>query len=165
MGVKGNINKYSNKSYYMEEEGEKNTSGIKIILIIAAVIIVGGVIFVIFIASAGESIITRKISSTTVGPSGEIEVNLIVKLKGDETFYAIEEYIPTGWTVIDGGKGITSDSDKLAWVVIQDAQNTAYTYTVQAPSSAGSYLFDGIYQFEGATVPSTTSGNTNVVVS
>ena len=46
-----------------------------------------------------------------------------------ETF-AIEEYIPSGWTVIGDGGGATTNPNKLAWVVIQYAEDTKYTYTI-----------------------------------
>ena len=112
-----------------------------------------------------ESQVTRGFSSTSVSQGDIVTVTLDVSIIGGETYYTIEEYIPTGWTIIDDDGGVTADPYKLAWAVIQGAVDTTYTYTVQAPSSAGNYVFDGIYMFEGFSSSITTKGQTTVSVS
>ena len=56
-------------------------------------------------SNAGESTVTRRFSSRSVCEGEIIEVNLDVVIGGDETIYAIEEYVPAGWTVVDDGGG------------------------------------------------------------
>ena len=118
----------------------------------------------IYVLTDGESTITRSFSSSSVGKGETITVNLDVVIRNGETFYLLEEYVPVGWTVIDANGGQCSPANRLCWVVISNAEDTTYTYTVQAPSSTGSYTFDGIYMFEGFSVSATTLGETSVDV-
>jgi len=111
-----------------------------------------------------QSILTRSFSSTSVGKGETITVSLDVVIRNGETFYVMEEYVPDGWTVIDAAGGQCSPANRLCWVVISNAEDTTYTYTVQAPTSAGSYNFDGIYMFEGFSDQATTLGETSVDV-
>ena len=111
-----------------------------------------------------QPILTRSFSATSVCKGEIITVNLDVVIKEGETFYAIEEYVPIGWTVIDAAGGQCSPPNRLCWVVISNAEDTTYTYTVQAPFLTGSYNFDGIYMFEGFSDPATTLGETIVDV-
>ena len=106
-----------------------------------------------------QSSIIRSFQKTVLEPGEIITVTLDVSIGDDETYYAIEEYIPTGWIVTDDSGGATDDSNKLAWVVIQNAQDITYTYDVQAPSQAGSYDFEGIYMFENFNEPKTNKGD------
>jgi hypothetical protein len=102
----------------------------------------------------------------TVAPNGQIDVTLQVILGPSETYYTVEEYIPSGWTVTNDAGGATADPLKLAWVVITNAVDTSYVYTVQAPAS-GTGVFDGNYSFESfpGFTPVTTQGQTTVSVS
>ena len=148
----------------MKKKSKKNLFNlkinIKIILII--VLIVMGIIFLIFqmSASGNKSTITRKFSSIVVGPGEEIKVNLIVEIKGSETYSALEEYIPEEWIIINEGGG----GKNLKWVVIQDAQNTIYSYILKAPNQKGNYIFSGNYMFEKFIGPENMEGQTIITV-
>ncbi|MFH1787740.1 MAG: putative metal-binding motif-containing protein [archaeon] len=96
-----------------------------------------------------ESGVVREFSSTQVNQGETVTVHLGVFIKGGESFYAIEEYIPEGWVVINNGGGSTTDANTLKWVVIQNALDTTYSYTIKAPSNIGDYSFSGHYMFEG----------------
>jgi hypothetical protein len=113
-----------------------------------------------------ESQVTRIFSSTTVSGGSQIDVTLDVSMINSEAFYAIEEYIPTEWTVIDDGGGASGDSHILKWAEFSmtPLSDTTWTYTVQAPSTTGNYVFDGVYQFEGFVDTLTTKGQTTVTV-
>ncbi|MGD9276655.1 MAG: hypothetical protein PVJ67_05765 [Candidatus Pacearchaeota archaeon] len=110
--------------------------------------------------------ILRDFSSSSVSPGEVIDVTLYVSVLGGETYYALEEYVPAGWTVVDDSGGNTSNPNRLAWVffdqinVLPDIQ---ITYSVQAPYESGTYSFDGIYMFEGG-IESTILGETEVIV-
>ncbi len=110
-----------------------------------------------------QSIVTRQFSSTTVIPGGTIDVTLSVVIVNGETYYAVEENIPTGWAITNnGGGGVLTDT--LKWAVIENAVDISYTYTLQAPASTGNYVFIGTHMFEGFTSPINTLGVTTVSV-
>lgn len=121
-------------------------------------------VYTIIAAIGSESKVTRTFSSTNVNQGEIVDVNLSVEINGGESYYAIEEYVPAGWTIIDDGGGATSITNKLAWAVIDSAADTTLTYSVQAPSQAGSYFFNGSYMFENFTVEETTLGETTIIV-
>ncbi|MFH1607847.1 MAG: hypothetical protein ABIA78_01815 [archaeon] len=114
-----------------------------------------------------ESQVTRSFSSTTVSTGAQIDVMIDVTIISGETFYAIEEYIPSGWVVTSGSTGLPDASNTYRWVWIEGVtgpRQDPFTYTVQAPATTGNYVFDGIYMFEGETVDTTTKGQTTVTV-
>ena len=106
-------------------------------------------------ASSG-SYVDRGVSSTTLLQGASVVVTLNVHLVSPDSYYAIDEVYPAGWTVTDPGTGDTSELGHLKWVVITGAANTAYSYTLSAPSSAlGSSPFSGIYGFSSGSQPIT----------
>ena len=100
--------------------------------------------------NVGTGIVTRDLpSSTTAGST--IEVVLDVKVR-NASFYTIDEQVPEGWAVISasGGGNFTAQEGHVKWCVLQDAENTTYTYNVTIPANiSGEFAFDGIYMFEG----------------
>ncbi len=114
--------------------------------------------------SDSAAYVTRSFSTTAINAGDIMNILLNVSMIDDETFYAIEEYIPNEWTIIDDGGGVTSNPHILKWVVTNDAINTTYTYVVQAPLSIGDYDFNGIYMFEGFSGAKTTKGQTTMSV-
>ena len=68
-----------------------------------------------------------------------------------ETYYAIDEVIPSGITVVNPGTGNASSAGHLKWSVIQNASSTSYSYIATA-NTAGTYNFAGTYMAEGMTV-------------
>ncbi|MGD9275993.1 MAG: hypothetical protein PVJ67_02375 [Candidatus Pacearchaeota archaeon] len=119
--------------------------------------------------SPAISMMYREFSSSTISPGGTMNIDVYVYLQSGEEYYALEEYIPVGWTITDddGGYG---NSTRLAWVWIDnfslspyDVRNDPFTYTVQAPTTPGTYNFGGVYGLEGGSV-TTTLGNTSITV-
>lgn len=130
-----------------------------IILLIAICILVAGY--------ACASTVTRSFSSTTVQPGADLTVTLTVDITGAETFYAIDERIPTtpsGWTVKDKGTGNTEHTGHVKWVEFQGAKDTTVTYTLTAPSQTGTATFPGIYMFEGMPSEAQIAGQNQVSV-
>ncbi len=68
--------------------------GKKIILVFAALVILAG--------GSLASGVSRSFSSN-VEPGADLKVMLIVETEGDETYYAIDELVPKGWTVKSSG--------------------------------------------------------------
>jgi hypothetical protein len=97
---------------------------------------------------------------TIAGGPGEVVVTLSVGIgSGEHTYYAIEETVPSGWTVLDAGKGAVS-GDTIRWLVINDtaqAPSTAYRYVLKVPST-GLGVWKGIYWIEGMAGPGAISG-------
>ena len=137
---------------------------IKKSLIIAFVLLTMILTFSNSVQSLDKSKVVRGFSLTTVAQGDKINVTLDVTIIDGETFYVIEEYIPAEWTVIDDGVGATDNPNVLKWIVISNAVDTTYTYTIQAPSTIGDYDFNGIYMFEDFNNSATTLGDTQISV-
>lgn len=157
---------------------------VTILVIILLVLVVFGVVWIFknnniesdnnikdtektYLENLNESQVSRGFSSTSVAQGTQLNVDLNVFIRGSETYYTIEEYIPAGWIVTNDGGGATEEPDRLVWAVLGTIplKDASVTYTVQAPVTSGSYNFDGIYMFEGDPAPITTIGETTVTVS
>ncbi len=128
----------------------------KAILLFAICILVAG--------NACASTVARSFSATTVQPGADLTVTLTVDITGSETFYAIDELVPSGWTVKDSGTGSAEHTGHVKWVEIQGAKNTTLTYTVTAQSEPGTATFAGTYMFEGMPNEAQMAGQTQVSV-
>lgn len=118
---------------------------------------------------SSDSIVTRQFSSSSIEVGDTIEVYLDVLIEGGETYYAIEEFVPAGFNVVDYGGGNTSDSHILKWanINISEDLNRGYSYNITALNS-GDHSFYGNYSFENITGPITvysTYGQDSVSVS
>jgi hypothetical protein len=122
------------------------------------------VLATILIPTAGAAGITRSLSSTVIEPGGTLSVTLSVDVSGAGDYYAIDDVYPEGWEVTDSGGGSTEHAGHWKNVVIQDAQNTQYTYTLRAPSQEGTYSFSGEYMFGGMSEPLSITGQDTVTV-
>jgi hypothetical protein len=128
----------------------------KAILLFAICILVAGY--------ACASTVSRSFSSTTVQQGADLTVILTVDITGTETFYAIDELVPSGWTVKDAGTGNAEHTGHVKWVEIQGAKNTAVTYTLTAPSNTETATFAGTYMFEGMPNEAQIEGQNQVSV-
>lgn len=109
--------------------------------------------------------VTRTITPLTVTPGGTVTVTLSVDVSGAPDYYAIDEMYPSGFTVLDKGTGSIEHSGHWKYVIIENAQNTQFTFTLQAPQQEGSYKFTGEYMFGGMTDEVKIAGQDTVVVS
>ena len=118
--------------------------------------------------TSSESTITREFSSLSISQGEEIEVTLYIHVANDEDYYFIEEYVPDGWTVTDAVRGGTNNPNRLSWYtfgsLISSPEDANIIYTLQAPSTPGTYAFEGIYMFEGFANTVTTKGQTTITV-
>jgi len=118
--------------------------------------------------AATVSSATRTISNLTPAPGEQLTVSLALDVVAPDTYYAIDETVPTGWVISNPGTGATSQADHLKWVVTGPATSTVYQYIVTVPATAtGTGAFSGQVGFgsgPGTDVVSTILGDTSVTV-
>lgn len=112
-----------------------------------------------------ENSIKRDFQKTNIKPGEIVTITLDVSVINDKTFYAIEEYVPEGWTIINDGGGASDNPNILKWAVFQNTKSTKYTYDLQAPNQEGDYTTLGVYTFEGFTETKNTEGDNIIKVS
>jgi hypothetical protein len=101
--------------------------------------------------------VTRSIPDATPHELLVVSLNIDV---GNASFYIIEEFVPSGWTVasISGG-GASKVTGRITWVVLSGATDTTYTYTVDVPLNAPDSHFTGTYMMKGDTTEKTIGGD------
>jgi hypothetical protein len=107
--------------------------------------------------------VTRSLSSQSVSPGGALTVTLSVNV-GDADNYAIDDTYPPGWHLTDAGTGAADEQGHWKQVVIDNAQNARFTYTLRAPSEKGTYTFSGIYMLDGMSAEAAIMDQDTVVV-
>jgi len=116
-------------------------------------------------ALALDSTVTRSFSDNTPDQCSKLTVALAVDINEGETYYVIDEHVPSGCVILDSGTGDTTQPGHIKWVILMSAVDTVYTYNVTIPCNAsGIYSFDGAYMFENDTEEQTILGETNVDV-
>jgi len=110
------------------------------------------ILVLINLTFVSASSVTRSFSSDEISDCNEIEVTLEVRVTKGDTFYAIDESYPFGFSVIKNGGGSTQEQNHIKWVVLTGANDTQYTYTIKPSCDEGSYTFNGEYGFNDAIV-------------
>ena len=118
----------------------------------------------LLIPAVDASSVDRTFAKTAVAPGETVTVTLGVAITGGETFYLIDDLVPSGWTVVSSDTGDFTDPGHVKWAVIQNAVNTSYTYHVRAPETAGRYAFSGKYMFERMTAEGQIGGQQDITV-
>lgn len=123
------------------------------------------VVFVLSVQLAFAGTVTRSFSSSTPTAGGSLTVSLAVNPLTTESFYAIDEIYPSGWTVTDisDATACSDNNGHVKCVLIQGALQVTYTYDLSIPTTATSGTFSGTYAFEGGT-ETTIVGSTSVTV-
>lgn len=105
----------------------------------------------------GESYVYRTFqNSSELNVNSTFDVTLDVVITGQDHFYAFEEYIPSAFTIlsVDGANYSDTMSDPQVIKVVrfsdQALPNAQITYTLRA-NAEGTYIFDGLFQFETST--------------
>jgi hypothetical protein len=94
-----------------------------------------------------EDTVTRDLPATAAAGT-TITVDLTVDVESGATFYAIDDTVPTGWTVTSATSGgdYTSEAGHVKWVLTSGAADTVYSYTVLVPATAsGTYTYSRGY--------------------
>jgi hypothetical protein len=123
----------------------------------------------------GPSTVTRVITPATVNGGETITITLTLSVLNDETFYAMEEYVPQGFVVqepIPGGGVFDAGTNTIRWYYLDvsnpetpiPASESPKTYTVTAPGSTGQYEFSGIFEFEDDPASAAIAGDIDVTV-
>ena len=130
----------------------------------AKLVLLAAMALLLAVPIAGASSITRSFSKDAYLPGEAVPVTLDVSITGGETYYLVDEMVPSGWVISEKGTGDTTDSGHLKWAIIQNAASTSYSYSAVAPESEGSYSFSGEYMFEGMMTKGTTGGSQVITV-
>lgn len=103
----------------------------------------------------GESFVTRDFSNPAPFINEILDVSLIVTNLKNDYSYALEEYIPICFELVDGGSAnssnINSTHTTLKWLSYSDQTpipDHTITYKINSSCSAGNYNFRGIFIFE-----------------
>jgi len=115
------------------------------------------------------TIVTRSLSSETPGKSTDITISLAVDVASGDTYYMIDEVVPSGLTIsqVSGSGDYTTNPGHIFWVVMSGAQDITYTYKLNTGSSTGTKTFSGTYGSEikpaGTAILGTNSFTVNDV--
>ncbi len=123
--------------------------------------------FLLVLANSNASTVSRSFSSTTVQPGADVNVTLTVDVTGTETFYAIDESVPSSWAIKNSGTADTNQAGHLKWIYYNQtvvAPDTTYKYTLTAPSQVGTTSFNGAYMFEGMGSETQIGGQNSVTI-
>lgn len=115
-------------------------------------------------ASASAGTVTRTLSSAEVEAGSDLTVTLEVRVSEGESYYGVDELIPEGWALKDAGDAATGHAGHLKWLVIQDANDSTYTYVLTAPGTQGQFSFSGNAMFEAQGSESAIGGQSTVTV-
>lgn len=99
----------------------------------------------------GDSFVNRTFMTHPVRVNQTFYVNLSVRNLNTDYIYAIEEHVPSGFTILDDDGSSYSDASQLKWVYYSNttpAPNADHVYQLRAPATQGDYTFTGSYQFE-----------------
>jgi hypothetical protein len=119
------------------------------------------IILLATLVSAGT--VTRSFSSDTVEPGETVDVTLTVAVESDDSFYAIDETYPAGWTLLDNGGLSQAGTRLLRALVFSGLESRTYVYQLRAPTSATSSTFSGTYSFDTSATPN-IAGSTTLTV-
>ncbi|MFZ3043678.1 MAG: hypothetical protein WA058_01040, partial [Minisyncoccia bacterium] len=114
-------------------------------------------------SAAFASTVTRSFDTIAPAPGAPVVVSLDVAVSAPDTFYIIDEVLPTGWTVSAPGTGDTIQAGHVKWAVLSGAVSTVLSYTITAPAS-GTGTFSGQYAFDSNPAPVSVLGATDVTV-
>jgi len=119
------------------------------------------IFFCVGFISAGSAI--RELPDN-VDSGQNVFIFLSINLE-NESFYVIDEVIPSGWEIIDNGGADTSEANHLKWVIIQDAEDVVYNYTLRVPENiSGQYNFSGTCMFENDIEEQNVNGDISIIV-
>jgi hypothetical protein len=99
--------------------------------------------------SAYATTVSRSLSHSSVGKDEQVSVTLEVDVSGD-SYYLIDEEYPAHMSVSDvtGEGDYTTTDGHIFWVVLQDATDISYSYTLRTGDHDGTYIFKGTYGSE-----------------
>jgi hypothetical protein len=109
------------------------------------------------------SSVTRTLS-TSIDEGADLYVDLTVSLDVDDTIIAIEETIPSTFTISDANGGTSQQSNTLQWIETDVSGTIVYRYKLNVGSSTGTKTFSGKFVAETDTVETTISGSTSITV-
>ncbi|MBI2102214.1 hypothetical protein HYT55_00095 [Candidatus Woesearchaeota archaeon] len=107
--------------------------------------------------------VSRSFDKADVSVGGTVTISLAVAVAQGDNYYAIEEPIPSGWSVVDQGKAKIKEG-KLSWIQLDPASSTLQ-YSLKAPNVAETADFStGRYKFKSTDAWAPIGGSTSVTV-
>lgn len=124
-----------------------------------------GLLLVLFFCSfVFSSSIVRDLPES-IAPSQEFTVSLVVNVSNEDSFYGIEEYLPSGFVLVSAPLGDVSLNNQVKWLEINALPGEKIiSYTLRAPAVAGEYSFDGQFLFETQSNPLKVLGDSKIMV-
>ena len=112
-----------------------------------------------------ESGTVTRLLPATCEPGGTISITNLVAPNAAVNTYALEEWVPSGWTVTNAGGGTyQATSHSVRWGPIFDNSTNVIVWQVTAPTNAvGSVTFTGTVWFGAAVLPIGGASNLTVL--
>ena len=121
-------------------------------------------VFVILLCSLAISSSVTRTVSTSVPQGSDFYVTITAIVTSPDTIIAIDETLPTVFSIVDGNGGEGGQAYHLKWIETEAAGTIVYKYKLNAGNTPGTYTFSGKYIAENDTVEKSIIGNTSITV-
>ena len=111
------------------------------------------------VAAQGSPSATRSFSPASVAPGGRVEVTITVA--NYDSGGSVTERLPQGFNYVFSSLDQADVTGQEVRFTLQE--ETSFTYTVTAPSEAGSYTFSGNLRYSGGNDPAVGGASTVTV--
>ena len=122
------------------------------------------ILLLVSFSPAYSSTVERVIAKDSVHPGDQFSVELHITVDQGVNYYAIDETYPDDWRVINAGQFNSDDPGHLKMVVLQNAEDTVYTYKLKTSLGSGVFGCYGEFQFEGDGEPTEIEGDGEILV-
>ena len=120
----------------------------------------------ILFTSFASATVQRSFTPLSVNPDANVYVTLTFTLDENNSIYGIDENFPSEFILADAGNGTSNASNNIKWFDFEATPGLiTLTYTLTAPSTQGTYSFNGEYIFEEDENISTIGGSASLIVS
>ena len=133
--------------------------GMLVVMMVAAIAGALGLFGTAPVAAQGSPSATRSFSPATVAPGGRVEVTITVA--NYDSGGSVTERLPQGFNYVSSSLDQADVTGQEVRFTLQE--ETSFTYTVTAPSEAGSYTFSGNLRNSGGNDPAVGGASTVTV--
>ena len=133
--------------------------GMLVVMMVAAIAGALGLFGTAPVAAQGSPSATRSFSPATVAPRGRVEVTITVA--NYDSGGSVTERLPQGFNYVSSSLDQADVTGQEVRFTLQE--ETSFTYTVTAPSEAGSYTFSGNLRYSGGNDPAVGGASTVTV--
>ena len=133
--------------------------GMLVVMMVAAIAGALGLFGTAPVAAQGSPSATRSFSPASVAPGGRVEVTITVA--NYDSGGSVTERLPQGFNYVSSSLDQADVTGQEVRFTLQE--ETSFTYTVTAPSEAGSYTFSGNLRNSGGNDPAVGGASTVTV--